>query len=505
MKKIFLSILALYGLHTAAQVKIGNNPATVNADALLELEASNKGLLYPRVALTATTNAAPLNAHVQGMTVYNTATTSDVTPGLYTNDGTKWAPLGIGAAPASTVTAVCNGFTGTYTAGAATRTFTVTYTNNSFNAAAFTPVVGDLVLSPASGLTVASVTPNSAQSLASGASLLVTYNLGGSLSATPGTVITGTFTKLGLSCSKTVAVANVVPTVNTGSAQQIVLDFTNSVNLSGSASDADGTIVSYAWTKTGGTGAATPVITSPSSAATTVTGINAVGTYIFTLTATDNSGATGTANVTITANNMPTATVGGPGGTTLQFMSHNLGADYSLDPLTPVQGVHGNYYQFGRSAAVATAATSGAIAGWNTTAAPMNAWNSGTEAAPVKTATDPCPAGYRVPTALEFAALINAANGNTVSYVGSFTDSASNYTSGMLISHASSLKLLFPSAGFRHNSDGSLRTRGISGYYSTSRATSATSIDKLGFYGANSHTMTNGPINHGQTIKCIKI
>jgi hypothetical protein len=28
-----------------------------------------------------------------------------------------------------------------------------------------------------------------------------------------------------------------------------------------------------------------------------------------------------------------------------QFMCHNLGADASLDPFTPVQGIHGNLYQ----------------------------------------------------------------------------------------------------------------------------------------------------------------
>ncbi|MNS95615.1 hypothetical protein D3C72_1298820 [compost metagenome] len=37
-----------------------------------------------------TTNPSPLSAHVKGMYVYNTATAGDVTPGPYSNDGTRW-------------------------------------------------------------------------------------------------------------------------------------------------------------------------------------------------------------------------------------------------------------------------------------------------------------------------------------------------------------------------------------------------------------------------------
>src|SRR4051812_28490088 len=94
-KHLLLSLVSmLFVLSLAAQQKVkdgtvlnGNLP---NKDALLELETSNKGFLMVRVALVQTTNAAPLTAHVAGMMVYNTATTGDVTPGIYYNDGTKW-------------------------------------------------------------------------------------------------------------------------------------------------------------------------------------------------------------------------------------------------------------------------------------------------------------------------------------------------------------------------------------------------------------------------------
>src|SRR5664279_1690403 len=61
-----------------------------NASAGLDVDFPNKGLLIPRIALTGTTASAPLSAHVAGMIVYNIATVSDVIPGFYYDDGTKW-------------------------------------------------------------------------------------------------------------------------------------------------------------------------------------------------------------------------------------------------------------------------------------------------------------------------------------------------------------------------------------------------------------------------------
>ncbi|GAB4021712.1 tail fiber domain-containing protein [Spirosoma koreense] len=83
-----------------AQVKVGDNPTTINANSALEVESTNKGLLLPRLPLTQTTSPTPLTAHVAGMTVYNTATANDVVPGFYYNDGTKWvATVGASADP----------------------------------------------------------------------------------------------------------------------------------------------------------------------------------------------------------------------------------------------------------------------------------------------------------------------------------------------------------------------------------------------------------------------
>jgi hypothetical protein len=92
-------------------------------------------------------------------------------------------------------------------------------------------------------------------------------------------------------------VANNPPVASAGSDQTITLP-TSQVTLSGSATDGDGTIASYAWTKISG-GAAT--ITTPSAASTTVTGL-AQGAYTFRLTATDDNGATDFDDLTVTVN-----------------------------------------------------------------------------------------------------------------------------------------------------------------------------------------------------------
>ena len=116
MKKIFVAIVLIAGLSASAQVKIGDNPTVLNAGALLELQsnAGTKGLKFPEVALTSTTAWLPLAGDkVMGMTVYNTATTGDVTPGLYTNNGTVWMKNEATAVAPLNITSL---ITGNYTA-----------------------------------------------------------------------------------------------------------------------------------------------------------------------------------------------------------------------------------------------------------------------------------------------------------------------------------------------------------------------------------------------------
>mgnify|MGYP005985823203 CR=1 FL=1 len=88
MKNIITSLLLVVSISTFAQTGIGTT--TPNSSAQLDVSSTTKGFLPPRVALTSTTSASPLAAHVAGMVVYNTATVSDVTLGLYVNNGAAW-------------------------------------------------------------------------------------------------------------------------------------------------------------------------------------------------------------------------------------------------------------------------------------------------------------------------------------------------------------------------------------------------------------------------------
>ncbi len=73
-----------------SQLKIGENPKSINADAILDLESVNKGFLLPRIGLVSTNVSTPLKRFTSGMVVYNTSNSNDLSPGLYYCDGTKW-------------------------------------------------------------------------------------------------------------------------------------------------------------------------------------------------------------------------------------------------------------------------------------------------------------------------------------------------------------------------------------------------------------------------------
>ncbi len=87
MNKIFTTLLLLTGLCAIAQVKVGDNPTTINASAALEIESSNKGLLPPRMT-EAQINAVASPA--EGLIIYCT----DCSPkGLYIYDGSDWTKI----------------------------------------------------------------------------------------------------------------------------------------------------------------------------------------------------------------------------------------------------------------------------------------------------------------------------------------------------------------------------------------------------------------------------
>jgi gliding motility-associated-like protein len=119
-------------------------------------------------------------------------------------------------------------------------------------------------------------------------------------------------------------VVNQVPVANAGPDKSITLP-TNSLTLSGSGSDADGTVTSYAWSQVGGSSA---TLTNTTNATLTVSDLTA-GSYTFRLTVTDDKGATGADDVSVVVNpaavnQVPIANAGADQTITLPVNSLNL-------------------------------------------------------------------------------------------------------------------------------------------------------------------------------------
>jgi len=97
-KLLFWCINLMMGLMIFAQnVGISTTSITPDPSAMLEIRATDKGLLIPRVALTQTTSPSPITNPAVSLLVYNTASVNDVTPGFYYWDGSQWIKLTTGA------------------------------------------------------------------------------------------------------------------------------------------------------------------------------------------------------------------------------------------------------------------------------------------------------------------------------------------------------------------------------------------------------------------------
>lgn len=75
-------------------VGISDTEIDPHNSAVLELRSSSKGLLIPRVSLTATNDLSTVNSPAESLLVYNLSTLSDVTPGFYYFKDGLWHRLG---------------------------------------------------------------------------------------------------------------------------------------------------------------------------------------------------------------------------------------------------------------------------------------------------------------------------------------------------------------------------------------------------------------------------
>ncbi|MEY3369044.1 MAG: hypothetical protein RI973_2199, partial [Bacteroidota bacterium] len=194
-----------------------------------------------------------------------------------------------------------------------------------------------------------------------------------------------------------------------------------------------------------------------------------------------------------------------------EFMCHNLAAaNTAAGPFTPSWEIIGGYWQWGRKGPDASQwlntntpnfahgptgpgageTNEAAVSGWSTSGAPNGAWSDA-----AKTANDPCPTGFRVPTKAQWEGVL--AN-NTLSDIGTWSYNATNYSSGKSIGP----NLFLPAAGFRVNSNGTLSSRGTEGWYWSTTENGSDGAWDLYFSSGNA-SMFIDDRSYGLPLRCI--
>ena len=95
IKRLITLICIFSTTQLTAQTGIGT--PTPDASARLEVAATNKGFLPPRIALSATNDVSTITSPARGLIIFNTATAgtspNNVIPGFYYYDASKWNQL----------------------------------------------------------------------------------------------------------------------------------------------------------------------------------------------------------------------------------------------------------------------------------------------------------------------------------------------------------------------------------------------------------------------------
>lgn len=95
-------------IYHLGHVTIGKN-GVVDHSAILNVEASDKGVLLPRVALTSSTDKLTIPSPTTGLLVYNTGNATFPTEGYMFWNGTEWRMFASASSEAATASLNCSG------------------------------------------------------------------------------------------------------------------------------------------------------------------------------------------------------------------------------------------------------------------------------------------------------------------------------------------------------------------------------------------------------------
>ena len=477
-------------------------PATPGAISGIPSSAINSGATFT-ATITAVTGATSyawtLPSGLTGSSTTNSITITGTTAGTYA---------------AGTISVIASNDCGNSSSRASTTAVTV----NSCSAAPGTPGTISGIPSSAINLnatftaTITAVTgaTSYAWTLPSGLTGTSTTNSITITGATAGTYAAGTISVIasnncGNSSSRASATAVTVKNCSSAPSQPGTITISPStVNLNATFTASVTNVAgatSYTWTLPSGlTGTST-------TNSITITGATA-GTYaagtISVIASNDCGNSSSRASTTaVTVNNaISGCTLNTVGGGSLTFMNYNLGANTNVQTMSPAQqAAHttpedncGDLYQWGRAEdghQIRTSGTTPTLATSNTPnhtefiTSSSSDWlsgdrNDGLWGNGTKTANDPCPPGWRVPSITELRSIANG--GSLITFSGSTT--SGNYwkwnssgTPGWLIypntAGTGAPALFLPAAGSRSYATGSLNGVGTNGYYWSSSVSSA--------------------------------
>ena len=189
----FLFALLMLGSPVMAQT-----PQNAHASAALEIDSTTKGFLPPRMT---TTQRDAITTPAVGLIIYNTSTQKI---NFYNGSSNSWVELG-GAGATTAVANFTYASTGNFLEDVSVfGDYQVVITNNSLSNVNLTFATSDISFSGVSGVSVSSVSPSGAQTIATGATQTVNYVLSGN----PGSAgtLTGIYAFSSLSANANITV-----------------------------------------------------------------------------------------------------------------------------------------------------------------------------------------------------------------------------------------------------------------------------------------------------------